>query len=40
MNYANIARASTNKPKVKNLCNQQKHALKIIFHKYKLDSVT
>ena len=39
-NYAHVGRASTNKIKLKNLYNQQKHALRIIFHKDKLDSVT
>ena len=40
LNYAHIGWASTNKIKLKNLYNQQKHALRIIFHKDKLDSVT
>ena len=39
-NYAHIGWVSTNKIKLKNLCNQQKHALRIIYHKDKLDSVT
>ena len=39
-NYAHIGWASTNKIKLQNLYNQQKHALIIIFHKDKLDSVT
>ena len=38
-NYAHIGLASTNKIKLKNLYDQQ-HALRIIFHKDKLDSVT
>ena len=39
-NYAHIGWVSTNKIKLKNLCNQQKQALRIIYHKDKLDSVT
>ena len=38
-NYAHIGWASTNKIKLKKLYNKQ-HALRIIFHTDKLDSVT
>ena len=38
--HAHIGWATTNKSKLKNLYNQQKYALRIVFHKGKLDSVT
>ena len=40
LNYANIAWASTNKTKLKKLNNHQKHALRFMFNKIKLDSVS
>ena len=40
LNYANISWASTSKTKWKKLYTQKKHALKIIFNKNKLDSVS
>ena len=40
LNFGNITCTSTNKIKLKNLYNQQKHALRITFNKNKLDSVS